>query len=48
VVGTPEGKRQLGRTLGRWKNISGWIVDKWGGVMGQIPLVLDRDPWLLL
>jgi hypothetical protein len=44
LVGKPEGKRPLGRSRHRWKDIK-CIFRKWVGGMDWIELAEDRDRW---
>jgi hypothetical protein len=46
LVGKPEGKRPLGRSMHRWKdNIKIDVQDVGCGSMDWIDLVQDRDRW---
>ena len=46
LVGKPEGKRPLGRSMRRWKgNIKMDLQDVGCGSMDWIDLVQDRDRW---
>jgi hypothetical protein len=38
MVGKPEGKKLLGRTMRRWRTISTWIFKMWLGSMVSIGL----------
>jgi hypothetical protein len=46
LVGSPEGRRPLGRPRRRWEdNIKKWIFKRWDGGMDWIELSQDRDRW---
>jgi hypothetical protein len=46
LVGSPEGKRPMGRSRRRWGIIIKWIFRIWVvGVMDRIELAQNRDRW---
>jgi hypothetical protein len=49
LVGTPEGKRPLGRPIRRWKeNIKMNLREIWWGDTDWIKLAQDRNQWRAL